>query len=252
MLDKLTNEEKTNYIFSELAKGVEREVISEELGYKTFKSMDNFVRRQGYAWDGRTNTYFLPEDKNNGRYAKPVLSKKGKVGEVIKLFSKEGSDAKDIAEDLGFEDHRDLAVYMKTKGCIWDNDARNYRLESGEVSIVEDDPEEPEVKAIFEDDIPASGCYKELLDYLLHNKDKLRHLLNAGGSVDSEGIIPRYAVPGVFVTKSVHMTSHLDQLVRDFSKEKNISQRELFEVALVELFQKYGYKDEIDALMKHV
>lgn len=252
MLDKLTSEEKTNYIFSELAKGVEREVISEELGYKTFKSMDNFVRRQGYAWDGRTNTYFRPEDKNNGRYAKPVLSTRGKVGEVIKQFSKEGSDAKDIAKDLGFEDHRDLAIYMTTKGCIWDSEIGNYRLETGKASIVKDDLEEPEVKLTFNHDIPANRGYEELLDYLLHNEDKLRHLLNAGGPVDSEGSIPRYAIPGVFVTKSVHMTSHLDQLVRDFSKERNISQRELFEVALVEFFQKYGYEDEIDVLMKQV
>lgn len=95
-----------------------------------------------------------------------------------------------------------------------------------------------------------SGDYKELLDYLLEKEEILKQLLDEKEAIETDGIIPRYAIPGVFVTKSVHMTNHLDQLVRDFSKEKNISQRELFEVALVEFFQKYGYKEEIDRLME--
>ena len=89
-----------------------------------------------------------------------------------------------------------------------------------------------------------------MLDYLLDNEGVLRQLLGGENKIESQGSIPRYAVPGIFVTKSVHMINHLDQLVRDFSKEKNISQRELFEVALVEFFQKYGYKDEIETLIE--
>jgi hypothetical protein len=37
--------------------------------------------------------------------------------------------------------------------------------------------------------------------------------------------------------------------VRDFSKEKKISQREIFEVALVEFFRRYGYEREIETLL---
>ena len=36
------------------------------------------------------------------------------------------------------------------------------------------------------------------------------------------------------------MSHDLDLLVRNFSKERNISQREIFEVALIEFFKKYG------------
>ena len=35
------------------------------------------------------------------------------------------------------------------------------------------------------------------------------------------------------------MTDTLDLMVRDFSKEKNVNQREIFQVALIEFFQKY-------------
>lgn len=120
----------------------------------------------------------------------------------IDIFSKKDSCPRSIADELGFDGHRDLAKYMTVKGYLWDDE----------------------------------GVLRQLLD----GKDK----------IESEGNIPRYAVPGIFVTKSVHMTNHLDQLVRDFSKEKNISQRELFEVALVGMFQKYGYMDEIETLLE--
>ncbi len=46
------------------------------------------------------------------------------------------------------------------------------------------------------------------------------------------------------------MTNTLDQMVRDFSKEKNINQREIFEVALIEFFQKYGYAREVETLLQ--
>ena len=54
------------------------------------------------------------------------------------------------------------------------------------------------------------------------------------------GTIPRYALPGVVVTKSVHMVNPLDMMVRDFSREKNVPQRDIFAAALLEFFRKYG------------
>lgn len=62
------------------------------------------------------------------------------------------------------------------------------------------------------------------------------------------GKVARYAVPGIFVTKSVHMTN-LDQMVREYSKEKNNSQRDIFAVALNDFFQRYGYEREIETLL---
>ena len=53
----MNSEEKLEYIFSELGKGVDREKISDKLGYKTFKSMDNFVRRKNYTWNDGIGNY---------------------------------------------------------------------------------------------------------------------------------------------------------------------------------------------------
>jgi hypothetical protein len=85
-----------------------------------------------------------------------------------------------------------------------------------------------------------------LLAWLSENRDAMQGLL--GASVAS-GQIPRFTLPGLFVTKSVHMTNTLDQVVRDFSKEKNINQREIFEVALIEFFRKYGFAREVETLL---
>ena len=95
----------------------------------------------------------------------------------------------------------------------------------------------------------VKGDYQQLLDYLLEKEALLRELLDGKSAEEAGGSLPHYAVPGIFVTKSVHMTNQLDQMVRDFSKENNISQRELFEVALVEFFQKYGYRQELEILL---
>lgn len=44
------------------------------------------------------------------------------------------------------------------------------------------------------------------------------------------------------------MTNTLDQLVRDYSREKNISQRDVFTVALIDFFRRYGYEREVETL----
>jgi len=52
--------------------------------------------------------------------------------------------------------------------------------------------------------------------------------------------IPRYFITGGYGTKAVRMNLVLDHMITAFSKEKNISQREIVEIAIVEFFLKYG------------
>ena len=58
--------------------------------------------------------------------------------------------------------------------------------------------------------------------------------------------MPRYQVKGMYGTKAMRMANVLDELTRHYSTERNISQREIFEVALIEFFLKYGYRDEVE------
>ena len=47
------------------------------------------------------------------------------------------------------------------------------------------------------------------------------------------------------------MSDKLANAVGDFSKEKNVTQREIMETALVEYLQKYGFKQEVEALLQN-
>ena len=78
--------------------------------------------------------------------------------------------------------------------------------------------------------------YGELVQKEYTELRVVKTILNSGAeeslitnlTKDAGVTIPRYVAPRVFVTKSVHMTNHLDQMARDFSKKNNISQRELW------------------------
>jgi len=66
------------------------------------------------------------------------------------------------------------------------------------------------------------------------------------------GKIPRYALPGLVRTKAIYMSDMVSKLTAEFSREKNVTQREIVEAALVEYLQKYGFKKEIDTLLRNL
>lgn len=79
------------------------------------------------------------------------------------------------------------------------------------------------------------------------NELRLLNLLQPYGS---GGQIPQYTIPGVAKTKTVQMIHSLDQMVTDFAKEKNMTQRDVFEVALIEFFKRFGYERQVEVLLK--
>ena len=169
MLQNMENQEKLDYIFSELDKGVDREELAVRLGYKTYKSMDMFVRRQGYTWDRRVGRYLLPEERNSGRYSQAIPTTQGKVGEILTLFAKGDLDVREVAQKVGFTGHRELALYMKTKGYQWDADLGNYLIEEelveSEVQAGSKTTEVTQTSQITTHKIQAQDNYQELLAY---------------------------------------------------------------------------------------
>jgi len=189
-----------------------------------------------------------------------------RVQRVIQLFEREGADPKAIAKKLRFEDHRELGRFMKLHGYVWSTERRNYvqeewddvDMESNGQTLQEDQVHDHKVtKTKGRSGVsllpppPATSVasYLPLLEYLARHQDRLQALIEGSAEQAALGSIPRYTVPGVLVTKSVHMSHDLDLLVRNFSKERNISQREIFEVALIEFFKKYGYAREVQRLL---
>lgn len=251
--DKPIYDEKINAYLRSLAEGKTREEIAEIEGNKNWKSVDMYFRRRNFQWDGHKQTY-VPKIPKSTEWLKTDTSK---AGQVTALLAKPNTTPKSAANRLGFKDYREMAQYMQTKGYAWNAETNNYIKQIGLVE--EDSPsedgatvsstqlEKQEVRAalshIATDDLAR---YLPLLELLSKNKDRLLDLILPESKV---GVIPRYVVPGIGTTKTIHMMNTIIQLVSDFSREKNITQREIFEVALIEFFKKYSYEHEMERLL---
>lgn len=252
------------YILKRLMEGISREELAEELGHKSYRTLDMYMRRRGYRWEGVKQIYVLKSESS----LTPIPSAStSKVQRILALFGA-GIDPKEIAKRVGIKDHRTMAMYMKSKGYIWSSERQNYVLQKGEVSTEEYQGEDvcleipsKDIVSLSNDssidnskDIPNTNSDFSKLDRLERlipmlemidrNKDKLIQLL----AINEGGTIPRYVAGGVTITKSLCMSHPLSELIKEFSKEKNISQKEIFEVAIIEFLKKYGYENEINAL----
>lgn len=247
-------DERVNEILRGLAAGKTREELAEEAGNSNWKSVDMYMRRRHFTWDSDRQTYVPKVEPMK----QDIMTDSSKAGHVISLLSKEGADVKTVAERLRFSDHRELAKYMNVKGYVWDADESNYVKQVGEVAAKKEEPIDEVSEVVPKQAVNANpvnpmntgtrefDCFLPLLEMLEKHQERLLDLIVPTAET---GRLPRFVVPGVAKTKTVQMMNTLEQLVVDFSREKNISQRELFEVALIEFFRRYGYEQEVERLL---
>lgn len=253
------------YILKSLFLGKTRDELAEEFNHKSYRTLDMYMRRRGYAWDNLKQNYVL-KPSETPRFEMPSTT--SKVDKIISLFES-GLDPREIAKKVGMKDHRTMAMYMKDKGYIWSTEVQNYVLLKGEQKPYVMDSENSQenrygcdiedvlsvnMTSLAEDISPShfEGLSKNeriekllpMLEMLERNKEKLAEIL----SINDGSTIPRYVVGGITITKSLCMSHNLAELVKEFSKEKNISQREIFEVSIIEFLRKYGYENEVKTL----
>lgn len=258
MLFKENPVKKMEYIMNQAASGKTNREIAEELGYKDVHNLYVFMRRRGYVWNGNKGLYVVKGEKQEEEPQEVIEDiPTGKVGSIISMFAKK-MDGKEIAKSLKFGSYQEMADYMKSKGYLWDNSKQNYTK-----AVVKAEPEP--VKVDFEpkqeqvqikrDNTPgntANQCncmerYGDILSLLEANKNKLPELLKLVEVESSR--IPRYSLPGMPVIKSVNITNTLDRMIKEFSEDKNITQKAVIETAVIEFFKKYGYADQVKAVL---
>lgn len=257
-------DERIKYVMEEMIKGRSREDIAKELEYASYKSMDIYFRRRNFRFCGDTQRYVPLVEKNDDM---EQMHSSSKVMEIISLLGKENSDPKTVAKRAGFKDHLEMAEFMTLKGYKYHGEKRTYIKEVGKIEL-EDQVEEDQEKLTSaksslnnvdkdkldntNESLGLDGSldqYLPILNILLNNKDRLIDMLMPEVGV---GEIPRYVVnSSSFVTKSVHMSDRLDRMVRSFSAEKGINQRQIFEVALINFFKTYGYEAEVKMLLEN-
>ncbi|WP_035296019.1 hypothetical protein [Brevibacillus thermoruber] len=257
-------DERVKEILQGLAEGKTRDELAVAFGHKNYKTLDIYMRRKNFTWDRLKQTYVPAFSRIDAEAIIAGPAPSTKVANVLSFFEKEDADPRVIAKQLGFSDHRELANYMRGKGYEWSTEKKNYVrkvgiVEKTEAAAVEGKDAEvadggavasnrqvDSVGYVMEKGTSDLGRFLPLLEMLEKHKDRLFGLILPGSD---GGRVPRYVVPGVLMTKSVHMPNTLDNLVKEYAREKNISQRDIFQVALIDFFRRYGYEREIDTLL---
>lgn len=238
-----------NFILKSFMSGKKRNEIAAELGHKSYKSLDMFMRRKGYRWSTQRQTY---EKNITPMEVVESMPSSSKVHKVMQMIG-QGSDPREVSKKLAFEDHKVMAEYMRDKGYVWSTDTSNYVRQVGKIEAAQDGDDNKANNYV--NNIKKGDAGMEQMDILQKlmpmlemmnlNKDKLAEILSG----QSPGVIPRYLVPGICATRSIYMSHAVGELVKNFSLEKNITQKEVFEIALIDFLKKYGYEAEIKALL---
>ncbi len=250
----------------EMLKFKTRDEVAAELKYKSWKSLDMYMRRKNFAFDSQQGQYFPRQ--NRLQKPDPKSYALTKVASIITAFEVEGIDPRMVARQEGFADHKKMAEYMKTKGYEWNVHKNNYVKTVGRIDVPEpvdqqeaepinlpapepigQPPSMPTAQSASVEASEELGEYLPFLRYLYENRDGFYQLLT--GTRD-DGIIPRYAIPGEVKTKAIYMSDMVAKLAVEFCKEKNLSQREVMEGALIEYLMKYGFKREVDVLLNNL
>lgn len=237
---------KIHQILKLFDEGRSRDEIASIMGYSNYRSMDVILRRKGFQWDPSLGKY-VQADSETGHSHTSAKAKEYiplMPSRIIDDFNTDNPDPLTIAKKNGFNSHLELAEYMKSKGFIWDPEIGNY--------VLKDNPSAPAQNAKQTEDQEQSTeqiddkSLKEFLIYLKKNEDKIKQLLD---TYEPDGEIPRYTLPGRYINKSIYISDALEDVVNTFSKEKNLKQKEIFEIALIQFFRRYGYKEEVNRLL---
>jgi len=254
--------------------------IAKELGYTDIKSYYRYI----YRYDDHLNYKKLFNKKNlsvvpEEEQQTEVIEEKtvdevtipkenmSKAESIVSLISR-GMDIKDITKKKRFGNTQELANYMKSKGYIWSSSEKNYVLvpQEKQISLETRAPLEipiqnevyetmgtDEIRKIMNIDDNKNGFkylerYALTLKWLEDNMEKLQCLLNVQST--QQGEIPRYILPGMTTNKGIKINQLLESLIKDFSVERNIAQKDIIEVALIKFLRENGYSKEVKAVLK--
>ncbi|MEK4712056.1 hypothetical protein [Sporosarcina sp. FSL K6-5500] len=243
-------DDRVQEILTGLVSGRTREELSNEFNHKTYKTLDIYMRRKGFTWDADQQNYALKQEDTASQSSHVDMSK---ASRILQLLKDNAGNAKIVATQLGFSDHKELATYMLGRGYSWDSEENTYmkkvKLEASvePVTIAETEPTQNAEPAVTTEEMHLLAEYLPILRMLKQNEAKLVDILKPYGTL---GSIPRYMIPGIAKTKTVQMVHSLDQMVVEFANEKSMTQRDVFEVALIDFFKNYGYQQQMEQLLR--
>jgi AraC-like DNA-binding protein len=236
---------QVNKVLALLDEGKEKEDIAEELGYSNPASLDNYMRRRNFAWESRERKFVPAAEKYSGKARNNLLQLKGvsKAALIISLFTEDGANPKDIAEQTGFTSHNEMATFMKRKKYEWDVRKNNY------TKIKKDEVENnSNVKQLNLESEALEEVLIEMLQGINELKSGKKKAVKNGATDEEADELPRYKIEGNYKSKAFNMNSTLENMIIDFSKNRRISQKDIFEIAVVDFLLKYGEAEAVEDL----
>lgn len=224
---------QTNYdrrvlvVLKELSCGRSREEIAKEFKMTNWRSLDTYMRRRNFRWDGKNKRY-VPASKKD-IVLKETDQNQKRFDEVWSFLKMQTVifDPKLLARKLGFNDHRELGLFMDEHGLKWNSDKQVY--------VWKNTPEEYEInkKAVEKEPyiVPQDGSilseYEPMLQFLKTHQERLEHLLTSAELFSNKGK-NRYS--DVTTDISDELMIALDKL----SKSWNCSKKSIVEKALLD------------------
>lgn len=242
MADVLMNDnlvtDKIYIVQKMLKEGKSKFQAARAIGYHEVSGLDKYAKSLGYRWNVTEKNYELigQEAKNENNSEK--------IEKILFLIG-DGKNLDDIAKYYKMKNSQELAAYMLGKGYVWDIDKCTY-VKKNMIASSKSIAEEFNNTSFIDDKSNEEMNDIDIMKLLQSNKGKLIELL----SFRSQEAIPKYILKGVLITKSFYISTDIDKLLKDFSRRKAITQKDIIHTALIEYFQKYGYSEEVSALLK--
>lgn len=227
-------DEKISLAQKLLSNGKDKYQVAREVGYKDASGLDKYAKRLGYVWNRNIKNYEIRDD------TELVGSPSKKVSKILSMI-KAGMSIESIAKYFRMENSQALADYMYKKGFEWNSEKGTYIRKN--MVLFNEDADSKQNDNVY---TASDNEDVDIMKLLESNKGKLIELL----SYKPKNTIPRYLLKGMPVTKGFFISIEIDKLIKDFSREKNISQKDIIQTALIEFFNKYGFNNEVDILLK--
>lgn len=247
-MNKDSRDKKITEILAAL-KEMNIEEVAEMFDYKSVKVLKSIMYRYNYNWNSSENSFVKKKIENKTETHMPIASTL--CGKIILILSKNKGSLQETLKVTRFKTVPELAKHMSEQNYKWDGSLKNY-VQSATIKYVKVDelkkidatiPINKQVRQENQENGDINKLDREkCLSFVRNNFEQIKLLVL---EVSDPNIMPRYCVPGINITKSLYMVNTVADLISKYSCEKNISQKDLAEIAFIEFFKKYGYQNEI-------
>lgn len=245
----LMNEKKQKIamIIQMMEEGVPRTEITERYGYKSFSSIDMFMRREGYSLK---NDRFVKEEERSEERLK-TWEKTNLPKQVIQSLRSSNVRVDQVAKKYGFETMEALGKMMRQAGYVWSDKEQTY-CPVVLPSVTHTNPvvAEADSSVLFkvkEEGIPSSDALvtseagRDLIQYLLQHIGPLRRLLEEKMQEEQIGQpVPRYSFGPLRQNKTVTLPQSMSELIPLLAKDMNMTQGEIVTIGLIEFIMRYA------------